>query len=278
MISELVRKKTTLMMALVCAFTWLPATASEYSLKEQSIRREIPADFLNYNSGPMLEPDEAAVALVIDFATKSKDDLAFQYAYIFKKEQGWSNGNVYVRVQTPLQLIGEHARQQAREYREVDQEFVGFVRGLRVVRLVVTEEGISSNLRAFGMPRSFILLRDGKRVEAVSDVPMWRSSSVFTASVAQVRSTAVAYISEQQLTDMETSYRRAGLSEENIAKLMGMLKGKVPTFASPNDTFPIEDLTKPGTYEVVFRHPPSNNLLHRGDDEVRVPISFEGFR
>lgn len=274
--SKIVRRKIALVMALVCVFTSLPATASEYSLKEQGIRREIPTEILNYTSGPMIAPNEAAVALVIDFATKSKDGQAFQYAYMLKKEQGWSNGNVYVHVQTPLQLIGEHARHRAREYRGVDQEFVGFVRGLRVVRLTVTEEGISSNLRAFGVSRPFILLRDGQRVEPVSDVPVWRGTSVFAAPV---RSTVAAtYLSEQQLTEMEANYRRTGLSEENIAKLMGMLKGKVPTLTSPDDTFPIEELTKPGTYEIVFRHPPSNSLLHRGDDEVRVPISFTGFQ
>jgi hypothetical protein len=267
------------LVALFCACTWAPATASEYSLKDQGIRSGIPTEILNYTSGPMIAPDDAAVALVVDFATKSREGQAFQYAYIFKKEQGWSNGNVYVHVQTPLQLIGEHARHQAREYRAVDREFVDFARGLRVVRLMVTEEGMSSNLRASGVSRPFILLRDGQRVEPASNVPMWRGNSVFAPPASQVRPTvATPYLSEQQLTDMEANYRRAGLSEENIARLMGMLKGRVPTPTNPGDVFPIEDLTRPGIYEIVFRHPPSNSMLYRGDDEIRVPVSFAGFR
>jgi hypothetical protein len=265
--------------ALLCAGALSLANASEYSLKEQGIRSDIPAEIRDYAGGPMIDPDDASVVSVIDFATKSKESRTFEYAYLYKQDQGWSRGSIYVHVQTPLQLIGEHARQQAREYRAVDQEFVDFARGVKVARLAVTEEGSTSNLRVIGVTRSFILLRDGQRVEPVGETPLWHGRSVFSATATQPRpSIAAAHLTEQRLNDIEANYRRAGMSDERISQMMAMLKGQGAVARNTGDIFPIEELGKPGKYEIVFRHPPSNSMLSKGDDEVRVPVSLAGFR
>jgi hypothetical protein len=111
------------------------------------------------------------------------------------------------------------------------------------------------------------------------------------AAGAQARKNVYANVAEPQKKQLVEYYRTMGWSNQQIADYTGITVADVQpgTEKSPTlpETVPVSeldaiyaasDLTKPGVYEVVFRTPPSNQLFHSGDNEIRFPVSFAQFR
>lgn len=273
-----------------------------YSLVEHSIRADIPATFRDHTSGIALTPSDADVQEAVALGRQSKDGKALMYAYLAKANRP---DPTYIYVATPLYLIAAHARLQARDYRELDSEFVACIRVLNAVRLSMIEQytygAHFGEVQAFD--RQVTLLRDGTRVVSLKEIktcrgrnPFLSTESVSSSEVAAlvVESAAkytrpyFATMTEEQKALTIRNYKAAGFSEAQIASMTGQAPPagdlgasgapQMVTLSEVDAVFSAEELNRPGNYEVIFRTPPSTGLFHKGDEEIRMPISFAGFR
>jgi hypothetical protein len=150
-------------------------------------------------------------------------------------------------------------------------------------------------------------LRDGVRVEPLSEIPAWDGQNPFAdkpskqlqAALSQVMQTAARYsrgfaanMTPEQKVQVLRSYQAMGLSEDQIVAYTGFSRDEIHQMLGAQASasggkialsefdavFPIDALTKPGHYELVFRTPPVASLYGSGDKEIRFPISFAGFR
>ena len=247
--SFLIAALTTALLAAGCA--------GGYSIREHAIRSKIPQEFRNYTNGIIANPTDADVRQAIALGKASKDSNTLSLAYLRKAPKnlfksndilyyslhipygkyealarGMDPNNILIRVATPLYLIANHAREQARDYRKVDDNFVQYARKLDAVRIAIYAGNIISL-------QQFILLRDGVRVDPLLEIQAWAGKNPFTD------------------------------------KLGNAINGKI-SLSKFDAVFPIDELSKPGNYELVFRT--SQVAYVRGDKEVRFPISFAGFR
>ena len=216
--------------------------------------------------------------------------------------------NILIRVATPLYLVANHAREQARDYKKVDDNFVQYARKLGAVRISISQQFISTiTWDAYGFQRQIILLRDGVRVEPLLEIPGWAGKNPFAdkpskemqATFASIDQTMkqiskgwTANMTKEQKEQVLRSYRAMGLSEEQMAAYTGFSRDEIQEILDTQSNavdgkislsefdavFPIDELTKPGNYELVFRTPQIASLYARGDKEVRFPISFASFR
>ncbi len=281
-----------------------------YSLQEQIIRDKIPQDFRNYTSGIVAAPTDADIQAAIALGTGGKDDDdALQYAYVTKVPRGFFDGDdIYVRVATPLYLIASHAREQAQSFRKVDGAFIQYARSLRAVRISIQQQYINTTTwNAVGFQRQVMLLRDGVRVEPLTELQAWAGQNPFAdkqskqmqatiarvnQSAAQLSRGAAANMTRPQKEQLLNSYRAMGLSEDQMITYTGyprdeireilnsqglVIAGKV-SLSEFDAVFLIDELLKPGHYEIVFRTPQVRSLYEQGNKEIRFPISFASFR
>lgn len=283
--------------------------AGGYSIREHAIRSKIPQEFRNYTDGIIANPTDADVRQAIALGKTSKDNDALQYAYLTKAPRSLFNqDSIYIQVATPLQLIANHAREQARDYRKVNDNFVQYARKLSAVRISISQQFISTiTWDAYGFQRQIILLRDGVRVEPLLEIPGWAGKNPFAdkpskemqATFASIDQTMkqiskgwTTNMTKEQKEQVLRSYRAMGLSEEQMAAYTGFSRDEIQEILDTQSNavdgkislsefdavFPIDELTKPGNYELVFRTPQIASLYARGDKEVRFPISFASFR
>jgi len=222
-----------------------------------------------------------------------------------------NNDSIYVTVTTPLARIATHARDQAKEYRMVDEEFVKYARALGAVSVSISQQFMTSNFRAVAFNWEIILLRDGVRVETLDSLAPWKGGNPFVTSkplVAQYNATlaVIQQTAAQHLrttaASMDDSGKRlmvhqlakTGWSDSQICSALGWsaadlarIKGEIVestarasliTLSDRDAIFSIQELKKPGRYELVFRRLQASMLGNVKEKEVRVPISFEKFR
>lgn len=299
--SFLIAALTTALLAAGCA--------GGYSIREHAIRSKIPQEFRNYTNGIIANPTDADVRQAIALGKASKDNDALQYAYLTKAPRSLFNqDSIYIQVATPLQLIANHAREQTRDYRKLNDNFVQYARKLSAVRISISQQFISTiTWDAYGFQRQIILLRDGVRVEPLLEIPGWAGKNPFAdkpskemqATFASIDQTMkqiskgwTANMTKEQKEQVLRSYRAMGLSEDQMAAYTGFSRDEIQEILNTQSNavdgkislsefdavFPIDELTKPGNYELVFRTPQIASLYARGDKEVRFPISFAGFR
>ena len=299
--SFLIAALTTALLAAGCA--------GGYSIREHAIRSKIPQEFRNYTNGIIANPTDATVRQAIALGKASKDNDALQYAYLTKAPRSLFNqDSIYIQVATPLQLIANHAREQARDYRKVNDNFVQYARKLSAVRISISQQFISTiTWDAYGFQRQIILLRDGVRVEPLLEIPgragknpfaekpskeMQATFASIDQTMKQISKGWTANMTKEQKEQVLRSYRAMGLSEDQMAAYTGFSRDEIQEILDTQSNavdgkislsefdavFPIDELTKPGNYELVFRTPQIASLYARGDKEVRFPISFAGFR
>lgn len=302
-------KTTQQLIAAVIALLLLTGCAGGYSLREQMIRTKIPQEFRGHTNGIVAIPTDADTQAAIALGTASKDNDTLEYAYLTKAPRGaFSSDQIYVKVTTPLYLIANHSREQTREFRKVDDAFVQYARGLRAVRISMTQQFTTTvPWDAVAFRRQVSLLRDGLRVESLAEIQAWAGQSPFTerpskqmqAAMAQVNQTAAQFsrgfaasMTHEQREQVLRSYRAMGLSEDQMVTYTGFTRDEIRQILSSQASastgkvslsefdavFPIDELVKPGRYEIVFRTPQISGLFARGDKEMRFPISFSGFR
>jgi len=291
--------------------------AGSYSVREHNIISQIPEEQRIYKEGIVVYPTDGDIKRAIDFGAASKDSDALEYAYL-KKVPGdfFDEDTIYFKISTPLYYISYHAKKQAREYRQVDYQYIEYIRGLRAAKISLTQQYTGgATLRQYSFQRRIILLRDGIRVEPLKEIVAYSGQHPFSdalaintqaimAKVAQASNQYTkgyfATMNNEQKDRLIQMYRANGLTEDQISSMTGLGTDEIrrlsPRANAVQDTkvggnkenkmtlseneaiFLIEELKKPGTYEVVFRTPPSNSMFTSGDKEIRFPITFDNFK
>ena len=145
-----------------------------------------------------------------------------------------------------------------------------------------------------------ILLRDGKRVDPMNSIKSFKGLNPFMMKQNKnIQNVMARYqkmvpsqsftMTQEQLADLEKTYRSMGYSDAQINTYMYAVRAgmKIDSSSAQNTEIPLlesdavykaSELKKPGKYEIIFRTPSTNNLIVSGDKEIRFPISFDRFR
>lgn len=285
--------------------------SSKWSYVENRIRKKIPLTYLNHNTGIIVNPQSNHIKNALIFGQLSKDNNALDYAYIEKAV--FNKVTVYTRVYTPLHLISMHSINCAKEYLEIDSTVVDYLKKMKAVKVSITPQvtnTISSNpylWTTHSYKQEFILLRDGIRIPTINELPALNRNSPFDCLIApSINETQEKILNQtmqytQNMTAMYTreqkilycqNLKKSGFDNSYIVKFTGFpadsvnvyignvetVKNDVVYFTENDNIYSIEELKKPGIYEIVFRTPKSNKLLSKGDEEKRFPIDFRRYK
>ena len=274
------------------------------NLREQSIIKRLPEEYRNHTGGFILSPTKSDIYRAIVLGKNSANDHSLlTYAYIIRGPYSIWTGDVYVKIATPLYLISDYAREQTRNYKEIDTPFIEYCKRLDAVKISLIEQYISGGWKRYPFKRQAILLRNGKRIEPLTIIKSFNGLNPFmmqqnkeiqniTASYQKIVPSQSFTMTKEQLEDLEKTYRSMGYSEAQINTYMHVVRAgtnlvkssdqnNMPTQISlleSDGVYKANELKKPGKYEIVFRTPPNNNLIASGDKEIRISISFDKFR
>jgi hypothetical protein len=281
---------------------------AQWSMVERGIRKKIPKYFMEHEGGPTNKPAQEDISNALKLADISKEDRdILDYAFMYKWEKNglFKHQFVYLTVKTPLFLIAQHARERSREYKEPDPDFIFYSKNIELAKLEIQFQEPASQGR-FPYYPPIILLRDGVRVEPMTTLqsldgkdpfklPLNTVSSNILANTTQIAAQYSqgfwASMNEEQKKQAIVSWRAMGLgddqilaysgiTEEELQKLEGREKNEdgslaTVTLMETSNIYKIEELNKPGTYEIVFRTP---SMVKGEGKEIKLPISFDGFR
>lgn len=271
---------------------------SSWSWVEKKILENIPTSYLQHKTGIVTPLSDEDISEAIKFGASDKDNKAVEYAYLTKgPSEFWNMKDVYVNVQTPLFLIANHSRIKAREYRDVDAEYIAYCKVLDAAQISVVQRTFTRSMIAIGSKMQLILLRDGMRVEPVRMIHAYKGRNPYsprlspqieaiTENAMKNAQQSMANMSPQLKEQVMAGYRAGGMSEEQLKALFSVAPSSEPSNASPSEIpvlepdgiYAISELKKLGTYEIVFRTLPSNNLFTSDDKEVRFVVSFDKFK
>ena len=259
--------------------TWLLVLAAGllsgcYGLRESMIVSDLPEPYRSHTSGFVLSPSKADIDAALALGKSDKDGQLVEYAYIEKP----GGLNTYVMVHTPLFLMADHARDQAQEYRDPDQGFIDYCKGLDAIQISLQLQGMTQNYNMYAQRPQVILLRDGKRVEPLSAIKGYKGRDPFLkpdkktqAAIDSMMRNASASMTPEAKAAMDSYYKILGAGAPAASGEISLSE-----FAG---VFSAAELKKPGTYEVVFRTAQAINAFDfGGDKEKRYPISFGKFR
>jgi len=245
----------------------LVCSCTSYSLREESIRSGVPETYKTWSGGIRTQLTEQEVNEAISLGQSSKENAdVLEYAYIYKPGSlEW-----YIRVRTPMYLVGQNALKQAREYRPIDTGFVEYCRSLDVAAIDVNEQALRNDLSVRVRRYEIILLRDGIRVEPVTDFPTYNGKNPFVVVDPKLK----IIIKDSQ---KRAEALMANLTPEQRAMVQNV---KTPSSLSAFslNVFRVDDLVRPGVYEVIVRTPKTSNLLLPGDKEIRFTVDFSRFK
>jgi len=273
-----------------CAGSYHVVNAGSYNVVEakQSVVEEntdakIFASYAGYSGGIVTQPTDAEVAQAVQFGSAAKENSsAVKDVYLSKaKTSAVALEAFYISVRTPLYLISRHAMERAREHRAPDPKFIAFARQLGFVKLAVSQQYISlATWHAYAIARELSLLRDGVRVEPATSIPAWNGVDPFFDPADPL----VSWHSTTWLKHSVENMHMQSLRQDQEIAAMSSAYGQNTRPANsvvvqPGDAiFPVEELRKPGRYEIVFRKPHVRALWAKSNPEVRIPISFDKFR
>lgn len=272
---------------------------TSWSWVEKKILKNIPSTYLLHRTGIVAPPSDDDIKNAIQFGASDKDNRAVEYAYLIKGPSDfWGGTDVYVNVKTPLFLIADHSRRKAREFRDVDAEYITYCKTLGVAQISAVQQTHTRSWNAIGFKMQLILLRDGKRVEPVRTLHAYKGLNPYgprpspqleatTENAMKDAQQRMANMSPQLREQVIAGYRAGGMSEEQIKALFGAASSPEPSNVSSSEIpvfesdgiYAISELKKPGKYEIVFRTLPSSNVFStRSDKEVRFVASFGKFK
>lgn len=295
----------------------------EYSLAEKKYVDKIPSTYSNHNSGIIHPLKDTDIKEAIEFGKQDKDNRSLEYAYLVKgpkiskisgvgllfatPSQIVSSDYTYIRIRTPLFLIADYARDQAREYRATDSTYVDYLKNLDLVQLdVVQQSSSTSTYYAFAFNREFILVRNGIRVEPVNKIISFKGQNPFKEKVDksteaifnEMMKISAAYtrnlylnMPESQKKQIVESYINMGLPREQIAIYTGLNSDEINEFMDikngheieiplleTENIYSVKDLKQDGLYQIVFRTPKTNSLIKTDDTEIKFAIDFSKFK
>lgn len=261
----------------------LAGCAGSYSVVQENPGPKIPAFYAGHSSGIVSQPTEAEIAQAVQFGSVERDNPSVvKDAYLSKAEtSAFAPEAFYIIVRTPLYLIARHALERARTGRAPDPKYIAFARRLGFVKLAVSERFISlANWDALAIARDLSLLRDGARVKPAASIPAWNGVDPFFDPDDPLASWRATSWLKHGVEDMELQSLRQ--SQEGVAQTSGKYGRGAQRTASialaPGATiFSIEEMRKPGQYEIVLGQPHPGAQAAESNSEIRFPISFSGF-
>ncbi|NQV17112.1 MAG: hypothetical protein HQ534_01000 [Armatimonadetes bacterium] len=290
----------------VILITIISCSYSGWSLHEQGYINKIPENYQNYFGGIIKEPSQENINNAVNFGIQEKDSNALEYAYLTKATFG--NMIVYCKIYTPLRLIAEHSKNCAREYIHTNDSTIKYLSKMNAVKIDVMPQYTSTTTwNTYAYEEDFILLRDGVRVPTLKQLNAMDRNNPFDFIIApeinDIQKKAMqdamqytqlytsAYTKEQKITYCK-QLKMMGYSNNDIVNYTGFPAdsvsayiGKVKInkvdiiyFTEKDNIYSIEELNKPGNFEIVFRTPITNNLLDSGDQEKRFSISFKKYK
>ena len=150
-------------------------------------------------------------------------------------------------------------------------------------------------------------MRNGKRVPTLKELPALNKDNPFNVLVEnettelqkQIMNDAMqqtqmftATFNREQKISYCKQLKLMGFSTADIASYSGLPADSVKVytgntvsnkedkiFFTVNDNiYSIDELNKPGVYQIVYRTPQSNYLFNKGDQEIKIPISFAKYK
>ncbi len=198
---------------------------------------------------------------------------------------------------------------QAREYRKIDEKYIEYLEGLNAVEICLLQQYTNyDSWNAYAFKRQIILLRDGVRVPHLTEIARYKGENPFKNLPQNIKvglEDALAIGKEAIISALKQYYsamplegkkelisaaRLAGLSDAEIAEYSGapieerreLSSGKISksvVYLSEFDgIYSIDELKKPGEYEIIFRTPSTQSLLISGDREIRFSIDFRNYK
>jgi hypothetical protein len=291
---------------LIILITVLSCSYSGWSLREQGYINKIPENYQNYFGGIIKEPSQENINNAVIFGMQEKDSDALKYAYLTKAAFG--NMIVYCKIYTPLRLIAEHGKNCAREYINTNDSTIEYLTKMNAVKIDVMPQYTSTySWNTYAYEEDFFLLRNGIRVPTLKQLDAMDRNNPFdliiTPEINEIQKKAMqdamqytqiytsAFTNEQKINYCK-QLKMMGYSNNDIASYTGFPADSVKVyigevkskkvdiiyFTEKDNVYSIDELNKPGYYEIVFRTPVSSNLLSSGDKEKRISISFEKFK
>jgi hypothetical protein len=157
--------------------------------------------------------------------------------------------------------------------------------------------------------RQLILLRDGERVETLTEIPSWHGGNPFPregqgskqlqAKVASAQKNVLVSMrpffasnSDSMKRTLLLSYRMTGIDDQTLTAGLGISSeefqrligdesnsGNTNYSLSESDSvYSMQELNMPGKYELVFREPQVGMLGGVSEKEIRFPISLNRYR
>jgi hypothetical protein len=280
----------------------LTGCARGHSQPEPWADSSIPGKTGGPPSGIVKAPTDAEVRAAVESGISNKENDSLAFAYMTKVPTGISPSNdMYLKVSTPLFLVASHAREQTRAYRKPDDSFVSYARNLKAVKISLTQGLISTvNLDDRAFEPNIVLLRDGFRVPPLPEIPAWAGENPFSEkpirevrtviaqvnqAAAELSRNAVAKMTREQKQKVLNKYRALGWSEDQMTAYTGLQAAEIREMLGPageadplliplsdsDAVFPVEELARPGRYEIILHVPKENK-------EFRFPVSFARFR
>lgn len=254
---------------------------SQYSLVEQNILNQIPSNYQSHNEGIIAVPSDEDIEQAIEFGQQCKDkSQVLDYAYIEKPEHG-----NWILVKTPLYLIAKHSLEKAQEYRNPNSTFIDYCKNIGVVKIELGSDK-DPNYSYLGMMGDVILLRNGRRVEPITEFKAFNYSNPYESMFFNKDIKETMELTNQMMETSNESLIESQKMMEEIYKEMN-IDIPIPTFSSVGDKvslssnsscFDIRELNKPGNYEVIMRVPDYNVFSSSDTKEIQFSVSFYRFK
>jgi len=135
-----------------------------FSAREHIIRSRRPEHLKNYTEGLIAKLSQNDIEEAIEFGkeNKHKQDV-INYAFMFSKDSTrfteLVSRKIYVLVCTNYYLIADYASQQARNYEEIDMEYVNYLANLSTFKLEVIEQ-INNQYLPYQLNAKSVLFKD----------------------------------------------------------------------------------------------------------------------
>lgn len=140
-------------------------TGCGFSVREHMIRSRRPEHLKTYTGGLIAQLSQKDIEEAIEFGkeNKHKQDV-INYAFMFSKDSTrlteLASRTIYVLVCTNYYLIADYASQQARNYEEIDMEYVNYLANLSTFKLETIEQ-INNQYFPYQLNTKSVLFKDG---------------------------------------------------------------------------------------------------------------------
>lgn len=248
----------------------MSADCFAFNIPESIIRGSRPESLKKHKTGPAFPLSEKDIQEAIEFgkADKHKQDV-IRYAFMFDKDSSVlldvNPRRIYVLICTNYYLIADYAAQQARNYENIDMDYVNFLAGLPTFKVEVVEK-IGDVFFPFLLNSKFVLLKNGNKLENSEDNPKYKSRSPYANS---------HFSGQLQWQEKANEAFRQNIEMANqMAEQYGTTKidvNNIPAmdYGVNKNIYNYKDINLNSKYEIVVIY---------SNKEKRIPIDFSGIK